>query len=1597
MKVCRLAAQNHPLLSFWVAVIAEAMSERFDLARSGRKEVQRKLEEDLLLRTLPILDEGFAFKDIPDMTIACCMFAIIIGSKGSFSDKVIDGLMAAIAGAMSEKTSEASMLSLTILADRKETPYIQESVVNKVCKWHELLLGLRSQHNVGTLALGVLTSCLRMAPKWSLGRVDVVEFILRNNLLNASQLSAALISTLETTSALHQNSEIPPAVKARFVSLLQSLDELEDVKRSLQNAIIESSFDIAVLEQDIQLLITPNDISMADETVDVEEIATGESHRALENVLTHIPERTVDERTFLTPSKSHLFRRLSEAFNLATTNPSDIDTFCALPVLRKKEALQCPLFVSFFIRIVSGSYPPRSRTVALRILTSLIKGTSTKINTQTLLPYVVVALGDPAAKVRREAANLLMLMDQAFPSADQEGTLLWPAEELYGLHNEDGRAPPLACEDALKIVRRILLPVLEECVLDSTYVIRRVISAINGPAPTPHKSAKAEGKDLKKVLRQLLFTRLASDIRETPMWTVKAMLLSIVISVDKTASTPKGREILHSVLQDRACMSVESVEHISGDEGVNISLVDERVAAVIAPSEKDAIAKLLSTLMVDGRPARTRFVATVFDRIKEIWPSLKPEYQLAGVENLLDIALAQVAEHRSFSMGCRDVLRTVSMSTAVLVHVMSKAHELTASMTDQTPTPKKRRSSQNPMIAINVKDPTETALAISRLTFVLELVDGAKPDDKPELLPYLFHSLATLHHFKSQVQSELAYLLTLVLGSLLAIVNKLKVSTVSKFDSSAIRPELVIDCVRTTNSPQVQNYALLLIAGLANIFPEMVLHSVMPIFTFMGSSVLRKDDEYSAHVIDQTIDQVIPPLIHSMRMQKRDIISGTSDLLLSFTAAFEHVPTHRRLRLFQTLITKLGADDFLFAVLAMLVNKYAGNQVVTSFMTTLVSHFDIDLQLRTYEKYLGLVMDTFKEKPEQAKIILGLGTEDGRDQQAVVFALLQVLTSLLRSKDLALKVRKCFSSDRALAPVVQSLFSRLVEQVLIISDSAKGTRKLEVACHGILSALLDSLPFDELLTTLQHLLEQPQQDLQRKVLKLVEDRMNSERAQSAPAQLAALRFLPVLTDVVQMAADSVSRRSAVSCIAHISRRFGKKNLDIVATAATVVAGASCIGQNEIRLQVAGLLCLCSMVKVLGQSFIPLLPGTISRTFELLEQNMKPTAEKEFLHSAGYTLIAAFLSHIPWMISAEHLDRILTLSFISAESGLEEQMQEPAPHREVLELVAKHINPAQTLSALDKNWHSAVVTGPEGVRAAFETLNNTVKYCPKSAVVKYAQLLLRILLRAFDLRRTQLLSVSEESFGEEDITDLEQLGYDAALKVVYKMNDTTFRPIFTALVEWATDDLPEKDLRGRTLRRTSFYNFLLRFFQDLRSIVTSYAVYVIDSAVQVFNNEHPDNESYHSLWLATVRMLTAAFEHDQDEFWQSPSHFGTVSVSLLAQLRHSSTSLPIISALIPAITALAAAADSPDHHKAINLAIIKYKDSEIPAVRLAAVKCQQSLTERLGEEWLAHSAEMMVFINDLLEDDDEDVERETRRWVLRIEEVLGEDIGALLQG
>lgn len=99
-------------------------------------------------------------------------------------------------------------------------------------------------------------------------------------------------------------------------------------------------------------------------------------------------------------------------------------------------------------------------------------------------------------------------------------------------------------------------------------------------------------------------------------------------------------------------------------------------------------------------------------------------------------------------------------------------------------------------------------------------------------------------------------------------------------------------------------------------------------------------------------------------------------------------------------------------------------------------------------------------------------------------------------------------------------------------------------------------------------------------------------------------------------------------------------------------------------------------------------------------------------------------------------------------------------------------------------------------------------------------------------------------------------------------------------------------------------------------------------------------------------------------------------------------------MIAALVELASATSS-DNHKAMNSMLLKFFRSDNPKTRLAGVLCQQQLAERLGDEWLGHLPEMLPFINELQEDDDEMVEKETHKWIKMIEHVLGESLSAML--
>lgn len=1326
-----------------------------------------------------------------------------------------------------------------------------------------------AQYRTSKLLLGLVAGCVSDLDKQKDNtRISLLSAIFSAAALKEDEAKEAISMVLKAASNTEETRGMSLDIQTQLADLVQELCRSDSLQPIFQTALVESSTNIPALEHNLQTVVEAPVQAKALEDVDMEDVDVVDDVDTFTPALESLKGESLFPSSFLSKQAIPEFDSLIQVFALAADSEARLDQFADLPLLGKAAATKNPQFLTFLVRVVTGPYPIGTKVTALHVLSSTLSSVPGDFDPQALLPFLLVALSDPSERIRREAAGALALIGSVYKKnkkTDDASSKPWGYDVIYGKGKQSTGVSWLPARDAQKVLERALLPELEEYILDPAYISKVIDATMRGSVLSEGSGAS----ELKKSLRTSFFVFLSSHVIRMPVFAPKFALLQILNNVKKVSGTSRTKE-LFPLLENWRSLSQKEMENICAKERLSAPEAEHSIASIISPKDGNAIESLLDSVNPDSEPVRPTFVTAAFTRMKEVWPKTPEETHLVAAEKLLDISLGLSAKE-NLADSCRDVLRSVELSGAILVNFIKK---IPVSLTDIEalgPAPKRRRTSQNNMVAMTVKDEAELGRLMDKMTFILEIIDSSSPDSHPELADGLFQTLAALHHFKSQIQSGMSYLLSLTLGSLLAIVNKSKASSKPLFDTSVIRADLVVDCVRTTDSPQVQNAALLLVAGLSVIAPELVLHSVMPIFTFMGSSVLRKDDDYSVSVIDQTIDQVVPALIQSLRNQKRDVVSGTSELLLSFTAAFEHIPSHRRLRLFHALISKLGTQDFLFAVLAMLANRYSVDKDVLTLMTGLVSDTTPVVELTTYSKYLNLVIDSFKPKPGISQVLLGIGSDDGRDPQKVAVDLLRDLAHLFKHSSLKSKLEAVFDTETPAAAESRACFSRVLQQVLDIGESVQGMKPVSQACGEVLGALFSTLSLVDFLDTIEVLLERPNDDLRRKVLRLLENRLRQNPERDSQSQIRVLDFLPTLVGIIESSPDSLLKHAAVACIDRITEKYGRKDPSKVITAAKVVASSSCLGQPDERIRIMGILCLASMAEVLGEAMIPALPDALSQSLALLESSLVPGKENSRLHDAVFSLFSALFAHLPFMMSAIHLDKILLLSFKSSVADLEDSSEDS--RLETLRLMAsRKMDLAATLGAIDRNWEHAVEAGPTATNEVLDVLSLAVEKNTKSAIVKNVGVLSKILFKAFDLRREQAALDDKANFNASDLDEAESALNDVTIKMIYKLNDSTFRPLFLKFVEWATAGAIKKDEQAHLARLTTFYKFLQVFFGTLQSIVTGYSSYILENVVEILGAAGP-SKATKSLWLATLQTLRNSFEHDQDGMhpFQSSRH------------------------------------------------------------------------------------------------------------------------------
>ena len=160
----------------------------------------------------------------------------------------------------------------------------------------------------------------------------------------------------------------------------------------------------------------------------------------------------------------------------------------------------------------------------------------------------------------------------------------------------------------------------------------------------------------------------------------------------------------------------------------------------------------------------------------------------------------------------------------------------------------------------------------------------------------------------------------------------------------------------------------------------------------------------------------------------------------------------------------------------------------------------------------------------------------------------------------------------------------------------------------------------------------------------------------------------------------------------IVEKQGKKDETAVTVAAKTIVSAKCLGATNHRLRILSLLCLATIIEILREAAIPIIPLSLSKALEYQKSSIEDKDVDVRLHNAVYSFICNVILYLPWMITGSYLIQFLTCSYESANADMGPQCA--TSRSESFRLLAKHIDAKECLTALVGTWISVMEEGPE---------------------------------------------------------------------------------------------------------------------------------------------------------------------------------------------------------------------------------------------------------------------------------------------------------------
>ncbi|KAJ2860009.1 snoRNA-binding rRNA-processing protein utp10 [Coemansia aciculifera] len=1159
-----------------------------------------------------------------------------------------------------------------------------------------------------------------------------------------------------------------------------------------------------------------------------------------------------------------------------------------------------------------------------------------KIDYQTVLPSVIVALGDEDARVRGAAVACVKTLHLLYPAVAVEKKqsssrkslaageqTIYRYDVFYGATSDRLQYLPTAI--VAKFVAMLASRV--DSMASDAWAVRNELDLILNRGVCSGSGSGKEDAQLKlnsqgrsSVVAFLLSHVVATDMVATGFQTRLLQALELVTSpapvlaqlypliashydeLKRTVGIPQegGSEDVLVRALFRACFCEANAPQL-GELGCWQAFMGFVAGLDSAPAEwtpearatayvqQVALERLMTGLVAAMGAAAVTDVTTCLFRVA-----------VRGTAYLAPADVRQVA--------LRDVYAAVSLDAAAAADELSEiAAKLTLDDSDAARAGKRARA----------QAPAEASV-LPELGTLLEYMQCSPAlAHSAALVPALF---ALLNVFVSDVGSSAEYAKQLVLGMLTRICDEANAAGVV-ISESFMRVDVIVQVIRTSARPQTHNQTLLLLAGVAAMHPRVVLHNVMAIFTFMGANAVRQDDDYSFHVIQQTLERVVPPVVRDGGAE------NAGPVLRVFVDALSHIPRHRRMALFSTLVRTMGADVYGPAVVSLLLEKNVRRMLgrtpedagkerddIVSFALSLTHELLPAQQIGSAEAVVRDLL-LLPSGDEDAAAAAAVGQElfvdvahmGSRQLRAYRLVALDFAHQLLTSR----QFRAQFDRVRATPEInarLSSATSTLLQVITRLNAAAVVERAAEKQALQLAYAVLDDvnalMERRAFVSTVVSLLEQSDLKIRRKVMALANAKLtefNVRLVQSDSSDIdEMLAMLPPIAAIAEQASVSAGaeevacKQAALLCVATAAKKFAVLRPTLFTGVVKAVSAAESLGSGSAAVASAALVALAVLCNELGSRLIPSLPQYLPQVLKHLHGVVGRYAEAS---ADDLTLMVAALSAM--LAIVENMSAFLAPTLAPLFSCLLNPAIRSAPRGDgdvaalreqasgliddVLAAVAKCIPPRQLLPAQFAFYQKEASRQGAAVIVPFVAfVGRTAASLQRNQLLQFYKPLFKFFLAAFDIARNPALPLSE-------VEVIEQATLDAFMRFVVKLNENLFKPLFLSFLEWATADVaplsgPADEARLQSAAETRlrvFYRALNVLFDKLKSILTPYYAHVLDTTVEVLNRfavarasielqEEADRKvipAPSALWHAVVESIYQSALHDTTDFWK----------------------------------------------------------------------------------------------------------------------------------